>query len=731
MLRSIKLHNVNCYKGREQVLSDLNTINIIYGENGSGKSTIARLIENDSCVEFSSCCLDWNSSEPTKILIYNRSFIEETLRETKIKGVFTLGKKATEIAIEIESKKKERDEIITKLKKVSENIQEKENLKEQEESLFIDKCWAVKTKYDEDFHPAFIGFHNSKSKFSSKCKDFVNDGPIHDLNKLKQDAKIFFAKEPPTIKSIPTIDTAKLHLSEKEKIFSTKILGKEDIPIAKLIKSLENSDWVRQGLQYYKDSICPFCQQATSESLQNDLENYFDQSYQLQIKELKEKSEFYISEASTFIRFVQFIEATKLDLFKLDPIQPILKTIIAKYEKNKELISRKLKEPSSIIELDPIENEAVEITTRITKINKLIFDYNEKIHNLSSERTKLTDEIWKFIASELHATYQEYLKRLTPVTLALNGLRNKIQQLNASLSILNQDISNLERSIASITPSQEDINSILSAYGFANFRIEAHDDGYYSIKREDGSFAQESLSEGERTFISFLYFFQLIKGSFSTDDLDTKKVIVFDDPVSSLDSKVLFVISTLIRSLFCKKEMQKLNILQIFIFTHNVYFHKEVSYIPSIRSPQNTHLTEKYFSFWVLRKRARTSEIIFFKNNPIKTNYHLLWQEVRDQETPGKLTASLCNTLRRILENYFKILGGIDLNSLLDYFDGEEKTIVRSLTSWIHDGSHFTYDDIDIGVGLDLTDNYLPVFKKIFEKTEQIGHYDMMMKACE
>ena len=48
----------------------------------------------------------------------------------------------------------------------------------------------------------------------------------------------------------------------------------------------------------------------------------------------------------------------------------------------------------------------------------------------------------------------------------------------------------------------------------------------------------------------------------------------------------------------------------------------------------------------------------------------------------------LPNTLRRILEYYFKILGKYDLNELHKKFLGQHQIACRTLISWIHDGSH-------------------------------------------
>ena len=53
------------------------------------------------------------------------------------------------------------------------------------------------------------------------------------------------------------------------------------------------------------------------------------------------------------------------------------------------------------------------------------------------------------------------------------------------------------------------------------------------------------MSEGEKTFVTFLYFYHLLKGSESDSGMTTDRIVVFDDPVSSLDSDVLFIVSRL------------------------------------------------------------------------------------------------------------------------------------------------------------------------------------------
>ncbi|MBN0669170.1 AAA family ATPase, partial [Pseudomonas aeruginosa] len=95
------------------------------------------------------------------------------------------------------------------------------------------------------------------------------------------------------------------------------------------------------------------------------------------------------------------------------------------------------------------------------------------------------------------------------------------------------------------------INTLLASFGFHGFSLAKADSGTaYVLRRPDGMDAKETLSEGERTFVTFLYFYHLLKGSDSESGVTTDRIVVFDDPVSSLDSDILFIVSSLIKALF-------------------------------------------------------------------------------------------------------------------------------------------------------------------------------------
>ena len=276
-------------------------------------------------------------------------------------------------------------------------------------------------------------------------------------------------------------------------------------------------------------------------------------------------------------------------------------------------------------------------------------------------------------------------------------------------------IKDLEKGRTSVERTVHKINSILSSVEFTSFSLAKADGGnFYRVARDGGENAKETLSEGEERFVTFLYFYHLLKGSQSSDGIPRDCVVVFDDPVSSLDGEMLFVISNLIKGVFEEIREGKGNIKQAFVLTHNVYFHKEITY----KSRKNES------TFWIVRKsKPQGKKLRKSESNPIKTSYELLWVDVRNAESP--CSGTLQNTMRRILEYYFKILGEVDKDDICGKFDEDRKTICDSLFSWANAGSHHV--DEGLYVSMSHSDElYREVFREIFEKTGHIAHYDMM-----
>ena len=270
-----------------------------------------------------------------------------------------------------------------------------------------------------------------------------------------------------------------------------------------------------------------------------------------------------------------------------------------------------------------------------------------------------------------------------------------------------------------INESSININQQLKSFGFENFKLkEEVGTGKYSIVRENGELANTTLSEGEKTFITFLYYYQKVVNELQEDV--KKKVLIIDDPISSLDSTVMYIVSSLIKDLINRLEKNEDFIEQIIILTHNTYFYKEVTYKVSEKND--------FAKYFVVRKQNNISKVTEYLKNPIRTSYEELWREL--ETVKDSSSTIIQNVMRRILENYFRFLGDLKLQDLCEPFDESTKPIVSSLILWTHDGSHSIQDELYVEQSTELNIKYYHVFKDIFIKHNQEAHFNMMVNKC-
>ncbi|WP_419880520.1 ATP-binding protein [Peribacillus sp. B-H-3] len=722
MIEKIRVKEVASYDATG-IEVNLGKINYIYGSNGTGKTAISELLRNGEEEKFSSCSIEWKPGvSDFDMFVYNRHFVEENFNASNdIKGIFTLGKESTEILALIGQKKQDAEKHQERIGKLEKNIEQNAGKVEYLHEKFINECWDLKQKYDEVFEDAFTGVRNNKKRFMERCLDEAtnNNNDIHTYDELIKRVESVFKNSREKVGAIPEIYYESS--VEQQSIFQTRIIGKKDIDIAGLISELNISDWVQQGHKHIedKDSICPFCQQVLPVDFKKKLDEYFDETYTEQIQILNSAIEKYKKETSSFFERYQFLIAEDIPFINKEKVASQFEIINSTNKENIQLLEKKGNEPSRSVELSSIISCVEEIKSEVEQANIQISELNRVIDNIKIEKTMLVKDVWQFIVEENKSNNDYYISNLRKENRAIDGMKKGIVQQGRYKKELEEEAIELQNQLTSVLPSINEINLLLKSFGFTNFQLaESDEKGNYKIARENGEDANETLSEGEKTFITFLYFYQLINGSNEQDKVNTSRIIAIDDPISSLDSNILFMVSNLINNLKKKVRNNDSNFKQLIILTHNVYFHKEISFNKGKGSQKLNDET-----FWIIRKTYNKSHISEYGENPIKNSYELLWKELR--ENPNSITTP--NIMRRILENYYKFFGNIDVNEIIEEFPDEEKVVCNSLLSWTNDGSHHVNDDLYVDSNQELNKTYLDVFGKIFKNSNHESHFNMMM----
>lgn len=358
-----------------------------------------------------------------------------------------------------------------------------------------------------------------------------NTSDLKTIEELKERAETILGEIPIKIPEIPTFDFTRLSEIEKDDIWPKKIIGKSDVEIAKLIQRLNINDWVNEGKKHLQENeTCPFCQEETiTQDFRNQLEKYFDETFISATKKSKDLNDDYLRIFENIINELLQIESTekinKKTKLDLDKFSSLLKTLYSQFVANRELLNSKLKEPSRSIELTSTKEQLEEIEQLISTANISIKKHNDIVDNYPTERNKLVNEIWKFIIENNRTRIEYFVKHKNGLKKGIDIIVKKLTELRDEWKKLEKQIKELTKNVTSIQPSVDEINQTLKSFGFQNFEIVPSQIGtnQYQIQRADGELAESTLSEGEITFITFLYYLQLVKRSTNETDITMKE----------------------------------------------------------------------------------------------------------------------------------------------------------------------------------------------------------------
>lgn len=738
MIKRIELKDCPPYQNAE--LADCKKINFVFGANGSGKSTISSFLKGDNPHRYEHCSIQWDSVAHETICVYNRDFRRKNFNQI-IPGVFTMGSATIDDIAELEQLKKEFEIEKNEWIKLDDEYRRQINdFFPKREQQFVDDSWVQILKANEsDFQKAFEGFRGSKERFVGELKRRLKNGgsgAVCQRGDLKNRANALYVGNPEKCNLIDVDVNSWLERIEEirvDPIWGTVIAGKEDIDIAALISELGNSAWVYQGAKYiHPDSLrCPFCQQNTiTAQFRMKLESFFDEDYNRRIEKMRTLRSEYSDLTEEIISKLQgitnnpfSISIGSINVEVLSAKKELLNRLL---EDQIKKIEEKIKEPGRCIIIQDVREAIQDIQNLINSANERIKAHNKLVDEKAIEERRLTNDVWSTIIHESSSMINSYLMDIEKLTKDSNDMKCALDSKKSKVDSLQDEIIDKTKNLTSVQPTINEINRALRAYGFTSFSIQPADgqENYYCIKRCDGTLASDTLSEGEETFLTFLYFMQWTKGSIDPEHISDKKIIVLDDPISSLDSTILYIVGAMIKDLAKQIFKGEGDVSQLFILTHNVFFHKEASFVGGMAKEF------KCVNYWIIRKNDDVSSITAYgMRNPISTSYELLWSELRDN--PNASLISIQNTMRRIIENYFNIIGGTKQkdNYLVESFDSvEDRVIAKSLLYWINDGSHSIPDDLYIDQYSDAIPRYKTVFKQLFINSGHEAHFNMMMQ---
>lgn len=561
-------------------ITDLTFVNFFYGNNGAGKSSIAHAIEEDDGVVWA----DGKSADDYDVLVYNQNFISENfVSYGDLKGVFIFGEEDIEakkrIATLTEEKKKKSDAKVT----AGEEYKQKTAGVDAALTQFQDTCFSKTADIRKRFEKCMDG-KKQKRNFAEAVLG-EKSPKEHDLPELERLYGVAFDDTARAYAEFKKAGATTYGSLPGKELLDKVIVSSSDTPFARFLKALGStaSDWVRDGHTHFSGSAggkCPYCQQKLPANFENEIAATFDAQYQQDIRDLGQFQTTYSRETADIVRVLQTNTADAMPSLDLKAYQERLSLLESKFEVNRQRIAEKVKEPSKTVSLEDTDTLLLEIGAMIDDINKLIKANNDVVAAKKSSKEKCKTEIMQHLAFLLADEVTSYKDEVARLKTEIDDVTERGKKLKKEIGELTTQISELNKHNANTEAAIDSINKILRDSGFQGFSIRAKDgvENVYEIVRENGTVA-ENLSEGERNFIAFLYFYHRVRGSMNSEELK-EKIVVIDDPVSSMDSTALFIVSAIVREMInvCRNNTEYLNpqvpgdyIKQLFTDLHKKY----------------------------------------------------------------------------------------------------------------------------------------------------------------
>lgn len=695
----------NSVKDKDGNVIGFKTINIIYGRNYSGKTTLSRIMRAFETGHISSkytnpsfeimfddgslinqMQLDQNICE---IRVFNEDFVRENLSflmdtgsDGEIKPFAVLGEDNTKLQYEIDSinvllgSKEEGKEsglykdVVIKTKAYEYAITDYKNAKRQLDNKLSEKATGdrnIAIKYKPEL------FGDQNYNVSKLLNDIhvvsQNYIPISDA---KKDELLQLIKEnvKSTITPISEIKIDLHEITETVKVLVEQKVG-DSQKIDELVRDAELNRWVKEGRKIHKEKkldVCTFCGNPIntdrwvlldkhfdeeSEKLETSIDNLYAQltKYELKINVGLgiNKNEFY----SKFQTELESIEKEYNNITKIRALESISSLKFQLKKRKDNLFVQGVFE-----DVDDFTTDLSELYNKYHQIEKESNDYSSKLsseQSLAKKQLRL-NEVYCYIQE---IKYFDELKNLT-------SLETIYKQKCKEKEIVEKEVEKMEGEIGTKLSLMNDeekgakkVDQYLKEYfGHQYLSLSAKEttdsDGtHYRFEILRNGDIAYNLSEGECSLIAFCYFMAKLE---DVATQNKKPIIWIDDPISSLDSNHVFFVYSLINGKIVSDSKFK----QLFISTHNLDFLKYLKRLPGVYNDSQHKINNKA-QFLVIDRINNESviQVMPLYMHAHITEFNYLFKQVYDCSVISQIDDSnytvfynFGNNARKFLELY-------------------------------------------------------------------------------
>ena len=684
-------------QGKTMLLAD---INIFFGRNYSGKTTLSRIfrsfelkggLEKYESGSFKLELRDGNTIDkqsierfPCPVRVFNEDFVKENLLfignpDEGVTPFAVLGGNA-----QIES---EIQELKTLLGTANEG---------SETGLYLERKNAIKD-YQEAENDFKKSQHNLEQQLTTKAT--AKGSGIRNQPQIYGDQNYNISKLRKELERVTQtnrlsdeeIDTLKASLKEEAKqiphVSKCSLPNFEDInqrvkdiveqpimPSGKIEELVHNAianKWVETGCELHKGKkTCLFCGGEITENRWAELERHYDEATK-SLKDKVEKAVTWLEEQKRVIQELYKILPENYYLYFKPEVESINKEM---EERRREVLSvledilLQVKRKQENLYATPTYEEHTFDLARLDEIyaqvETLEKDATECGDKLKEKHTKAQTalRLSEVVRFKEDIGYDDQVKAIAEKEAELEKKERAKREKEEAVRSKEEEIKAKERLRQNEEEGARRVNAILQNYfGHRFIELRAikkkNEEGvYFDVFRGDKK--AYNLSEGERNLVAFAYFVAKLE---DVDTASEKPMIWIDDPISSLDANHVFFIFSLIDQQIVVKHQWT----QLFISTHNLDFlrylkrlHIKGLTIPYLDKKGDIKQRDIQMQRFLLERQGNSSSISvmpkYMKEHVTEFNYlfHQIYKCSQASTDNYELFYNFGNNARKFLEAY-------------------------------------------------------------------------------
>jgi len=535
-------------------------ISLLYGRNGSGKSTIAkafRKIKGEAVTTITTAVpldadnqlISLSESECANIFVFDEDFVSSNVRieENGLGSIVMLGEQV-DLSLQIEQAERELEIAEGLVNSSNDTYKEyQDNTNQKAPQYYLVKIhgvlqqnegWAGRDSKARGLRQNSRVTDDTYKRFVELYPEESRDELIVAFNDKMKELEAAKSGETTISLAVPTIPDAyknnsvalanelikkkieKPELSEREKyLFSLVTAGKADELMTRIIL-----------LKDEETTFCPYCLRDLTPRLKNDLVLQIQRVLTDEVKDHQEK-----------LKELKSMELVlDLDAFSILPSYQscinLITTINDTFNENNALLQRKIENPY----LPIIDEELSETDGVIKSLDQTLKRLEEERENHNSKTVKtqpIVDELVSINDQIAYYDVIEYSEQLSKQRTEMIAAKKKYDDAVAERDSKKKKLEELNRRRESIDIAVEIINNGLKYIFFAEDRLTIEPDGeYYKLLVNGHAVPPKDVSVGERNIIGLCYFFTSIMTGKNKDTVyNEEHLIIIDDPVSSYD----------------------------------------------------------------------------------------------------------------------------------------------------------------------------------------------------